>query len=61
MLYRVKVVEVTTLWIEAESSEEAGRSAVEDYIWGPDQSGEDYYEACINVEEAEKVIEEAMS
>lgn len=53
MLYRVKVVEVTTLWIEAESPEEANRSAAEDYIWGPDQSGEDYYEAYIDVEEAD--------
>ena len=52
MLYRVKVVEVTTLWIEAESPEEADRSAAEDYIWGPDQSGDDSYEAELWVEEA---------
>ena len=51
-LYRVKCVEVTTLWIEADSSEEADRSAAEEHIWGPDQSGEDFYEAYIEVEEA---------
>ena len=53
MLYRVNVVEVTTLWIEAESPEKAELAAAEDYIWGPDQSGEDYYEAEIWVEEAD--------
>lgn len=54
MLYRVNVVEVTTLWIEAESPEKAELSAAEDYIWGPDQGGDDYYEAEIWVEEADQ-------
>ena len=53
MLYKARVVEVTTLWIEAESEEEAQRSAGEDYIWGPDQDGPNRYEMHIDIEEGE--------
>ena len=52
MLYKVEVVEVTTLWIEAESEAEATRSAGEDYIWGPDQDAHNHYEMHFNIEEA---------
>jgi hypothetical protein len=51
MLYKVEVVEVTTLWIEAESEAEATRSAGGDYIWGPDQDAPNRYEMHIDIEE----------
>lgn len=51
MLYKARVVEVTTLWIEAESEAEAKHSAGEDHVWGPDQDAPNRYEMYIDIEE----------
>ena len=49
--YIVYVTERTVLHIEADDPKQAQDMAAEDYIWGPDQSTPDYYDAWIDVED----------